>query len=111
MRGNVKPKKCFPWRERVRYGFDQVAQHLLGTDRLNRWVKSREVRRRQLLERMYARLQSEEPNPKNRLRDGPVERVKNLSLAEFRSRYQKPGIPMVLEGAALASHSKTYYTR
>jgi hypothetical protein len=50
-------------------------------------------------------------NPKNRLRDGPVERVKNLSLAEFRSRYQKPGIPMVLEGAALASHSKTYYTR
>ncbi|MFP6721857.1 MAG: hypothetical protein VCF25_16565 [Candidatus Poribacteria bacterium] len=61
MRGNVKPKKCFPWRERVRYGFDQVAQHLLGTDRLNRWVKSREVRRRQLLERMYARLQSEEP--------------------------------------------------
>lgn len=106
MRGNVKPKKCFPWRERVRYGFDQVAQHLLGTDRLNRWVKSREVRRRQLLERMYARLQSEEP-----LARRPVERVKNLSLAEFRSRYQKPGIPVVLEGAALASHSKTYYTR
>ena len=61
----------------MRYEFDQVAQHLLGTDRLNRRVKSREVRRRQLLERMYARLQSEEP-----LARRPVERVKNLSLAE-----------------------------
>jgi len=94
-RENVKTAKCFPWQSRVRYGFDQVAQHLLGKDRLNRWMKSREARRGQLLERMYASLQSEEP-----LARRPVERVKDISVAEFRRRYQKPGIPVVFEGAA-----------
>ena len=95
IRKTGEARKCFRWSDRMRYGLDQVAQHLLGTERLNRCLKSREARRRQLIDRMYGSIECEEP-----LVSRPVDRVKDISIAEFRRRYQKPGIPVVFEGAA-----------
>jgi len=82
--------------DRLQYGLDQVTQHLFGADRLNRIFKSRSKRRRQLLDRMYSSLKASEPIPLQ-----PVDRVKDISIADFRRDYQKTGIPVVLEGAAL----------
>lgn len=78
--------------DRREYAWFQVAEHLLGRKRVERLAGGR---RRRLLDRMRSHL---ERLGKGTLR--PVDRVGELSLEEFRRRYQRPGIPVVFEGAA-----------
>ena len=77
---------------RFQYGYYQFLDHFLGRDRS---FKLHEKGRKKFFKKLHEQLKKSG--------DGtitPVDRVKDISFEEFRNKYQKKGIPVILEGAA-----------
>ena len=77
---------------RFQYGYYQFLDHFLGRERS---FKLHEKGRKKFFKKLHQQLKKSG--------DGtitPVDRVKDISFEEFRDKYQKKGIPVILEGAA-----------
>lgn len=89
----MKPYKILTTRQRLQYGYYQVMDRLFSRERVFRWHYNS---RRKLFQNIHNQL-------KQKGRKGTtheIDRVANISLKDFKEKYVKKGIPVIIEGGA-----------
>ncbi|GAB4253342.1 MAG: hypothetical protein Kow0079_08800 [Vicingaceae bacterium] len=88
----LKHKNILSRKEKAAFAYFQILDHFLGREK---GFKLTEKKRRKVYQNLYAKLKSSGEGKVLK-----IDRVKNISLREFKEKYQKPGIPVIFDGLA-----------